>query len=239
MATMTLRDFLARESSIPSADTLSSTSAQSETGPQSNSASESRLAIWLREHGPIAGGKGNTTAQTGATQALQQADTLGNQSAAAYGALMPELEAQAANPSGIAPADLAAQNTQAMQGAGGSQAAAVGQGKLQEARTKNPGSARAAIASSSRGAGEELGRRGLQIQTNNANVKNQQRSQALGEEGGVLGTTTGAIAPNFNATAANANANTEAENAGWDWAKYILDPAMAGSAAGAAAAAGQ
>jgi hypothetical protein len=178
----------------------------------------------------IKGGKGNSTANAASTAALNQANTLAGESNAAYSALMPELQAQAANPPGVAPADLAAQTTEAMEGAGGTQAAGVGAGKLQEARTKNPGSSRAAIASSSRGAGEELGRRGLQIQTNNAGLKNQQRSQALGEEGGVFGTATGATAPNFNATASNVNANTNAENEGWDWAKFILDPAMASGA---------
>ena len=157
------------------ADTFKSTSTPSATGPASSSGS--RLAEWLRVHGTIRGGKGSATATAASQNALANSNTLQNESLNSYNALMPELQTMAAHPPGTAPADLAAQSTEAMQGAGGSQGAAVGQGALLEGRTKNPGSARAAIASSSRGAGEELGRRGLQIRTNDAALKAKQQQE--------------------------------------------------------------
>lgn len=184
-------------------------------------------------------GKGNNTASTAATQALGQANTLGNESQASYNALMPELQGFAANPPGEAPADIAAQTTEAMEGAGGTQAGATGAGALQESRTNNPGSARAAIASSSRGAGEQLSRRGLGIQTNNAQIKRGQQSEGLSGLQGAYGTSTGGSNQAFGETANNVNANTQAANEDWNWARTLLDPAMSGgSSAGAAALGG-
>lgn len=143
--------------------------------------------------------------------------------------MVPELESTLINPQGYAPADLAAQTTEAMQGAGGTQAAGVGQGALLEQRTKNPGSARAAIASSSRGAGEELGRRGLGVQTANAGLKEKQRAGAQSELGGVYGTQVGGTAPALGAVASNVNANTNAANQqfnqDFDWTKLGLQGA--------------
>ena len=226
---MRLKALSRPESSIALADTFKSTSTPSATGPASSSGS--RLAEWLRVHGTIRGGKGSATATAASQNALANSNTLQNESLNSYNALMPELQTMAAHPPGTAPADLAAQSTEAMQGAGGSQGAAVGQGALLEGRTKNPGSARAAIASSSRGAGEELGRRGLQIQTNDAALKAKQQGAALGELGSTYATATGGGNAALGQVASNVNANTNAANQQWDWARTILDPAMSGASA--------
>ena len=84
-----------------------------------------------------------------------------------------------------------------MEGAGGTQAAAVGSGALRAARTRNSGGAAASTAASSRAAGEELSRANLKTNLANEEEKQQQRSQALGEEGSLFGTTTGAANQRF------------------------------------------
>lgn len=127
---------------------------------------------------------------------------------------------------------MAAMRTEAEQGAGGGQAAAVGQGALLGARTRNKGAAAEAVADASRGAGQQLSNSGLRVQTENAGLKNQQRQSALSGLTGLTGMETQASNNALGEVAPNANANTNAANQSWDWAHYLLDPAI--SAAGSA-----
>jgi len=178
--------------------------------------------------------RGSQQANAAAT-AAQGISTQNNANAQAlYGALAPELESQMANPAGISPADLAKMDTASKQTAGGSQAAAQGAGSLLASRTRNAGTASAAIADSTRTAGQNLSRATLGTQLANAEMKQREREAATGELGGLLGMTTGASVGALGQVANNVNANTNAENASWDWAKYIMDPMMsaAGSTAG-------
>jgi len=168
-------------------------------------------------------GKGSNVANSASINALNQANALTGASQATAASLLPEVEAQAAAPPGYSPVDEAAMLTRAEQGAGGTQAAGVGQGALLESRTNNPGAARAAIAASSRGAGEELGRRGLDIQTANAEEKARQQQAALSELGGLYGTQLSTANQAFGEVPGNVNANTNASannfNQMFDWAK--------------------
>lgn len=122
--------------------------------------------------------KGSKQAQQGATDSGNFAGTLRSGASSVYNTLAPQLTAQATHPMGMSPTDLAAANTAAQQSAGGSQAAAVGQGGLLAARTRNAGGAAAAIGEASRGAGRNLSEAALGTQLKNATLKEQQRGEA-------------------------------------------------------------
>jgi hypothetical protein len=180
--------------------------------------------------------RGDTTAQSGETAALGNSNTLNTNAQGVYGSLAPTLAAEVAHPAGYSPSDEAALNTAAQQSAGGSQAAAVGQGGLLAARTRNAGAPAAAIASSARSAGQGLSQAALKIAGQNADLKNRQQQEGIAGEEGLYGTGVSGGNQALGELANNANANTNASNASWNWAKYILDPAM--QAAGSAAAGG-
>jgi hypothetical protein len=170
--------------------------------------------------------RGSQQANTAATAAQGISNTQAGNSNALYGALAPELESQMANPQGINPTDLAKIKTSNQQSAGGSEAAAVGQGALKAARTRNAGGADAAIEASTRKAGEQLGSENLKANISNEQLKQQQRTAATTGLENLYGTSTGASVGALGQVANNVNANTNAANQSWDWAKYILDPAL-------------
>jgi hypothetical protein len=60
-------------------------------------------------------------------------------------------------------------------------------------------------------------------------LKNQKMAAAKNELGGLYGTSTSGGNQALGEVASNVNANTQAANQSWDWAKYILDPAIEGS----------
>lgn len=136
----------------------------------------------------------------------------------------------AAHPTGFTPQQEANMTTAAEEGAGGGQAAAVGEGALLGARTKNAGAPAAAVAEASRGAQRELGSNTLGIKLASADLAQRKRSQALSELGGLYGTSAGASNNALGQVASNSEADSKAKEQSWDWAKYILDPAL--SAAG-------
>jgi hypothetical protein len=117
-------------------------------------------------------------ANSGTAQGLS--NQLTGNAASVYGSLEPQLQAEAAAPSGYTPSQIASQNTAAQQSAGGTQAGAVGAGGLYSARTRNAGGAQAAIGSASRAAGANLSKAAVGTQVNNANLQQSQRQSALG-----------------------------------------------------------
>ena len=164
---------------------------------------------------------GNSLSQTGA-----------NNAASLYGTLSPELSTMAVNPQGINPADMAKIQTSNMQGAGGSNAAAVGQGSLLAARTKNAGTADAAIAKSNESAGQQLSKDNLSAQTENQQLKNQQQQAGVKGLEGLYGTNEGEALGGLEAS------NAALKNAGsvplsfWD--QYLLQAQKSASQAAAA-----
>ena len=163
--------------------------------------------------------RGNAAAQTAANSAISISGQSNTNAESLYGTLAPQLEAEAAHPAGFAPTDLAAMNTAAQQSAGGSEGAAVGQGALRAARTRNAGAADAAIAQSGRQAGQELSKGALGTQIANSNLKNTQQQHALTELGNLYGQNLGESVGALGEVAPNINANTNAEQATWDWTK--------------------
>ena len=161
------------------------------------------------------------------SQEAQGAARLGLSTAkSGYGTLMPELRSDIINPTGMTEQDIARATTAAQQSAGGATAGATGQGALLAGRTRNPGSAQAAVAQSARNAGEELQKNALGVRLADAELKQDKRSRAMGMLGQAAGEGLGAVAPSVQADAA-------AKEASWGWAKHILGPVL-GAAGGAA-----
>lgn len=165
--------------------------------------------------------RGSETANTAAQSAQNISSQAGGTANQLFSTLAPELEAESAHPAGFDPATMAAMKTEGQQSAGGSVAAAVGQGGLQAARTRNAGGADAAIADSVRGAGRQLSQGVLGTQIANARLKQQQQEGARGALQGLYGTNFGGSIGALGQVASNVNANTEAENASWDWTKGL------------------
>ena len=156
---------------------------------------------------------------------------------AIYSDIAPTLESTLANPQGFSPADEAAMETGAQQSAGGSQAAAVGQGALLDARTRNAGAAGKSISDASRGAGEQLSKNLLGIRGANAKLKQQQQNTAISGLEGLYGTGVQGGNAALGEVAPLVQANTGAINASYDPFTDILNPLIGatGSAAGGGA----
>lgn len=182
--------------------------------------------------------RGNAEAQAGARNALSSAQNLQGQSGSLYSTLAPALTADVTHPTGMTPEEKAAANTAAQQSAGGGEAAAVGQGALMAQRTRNAGAPDAAIGEAARGAGRNLSTAALNTELEDTALKQRKEAAAKGEMGSLYGISTGAGNQALGQVASNVNANTNAANESWDWAKYILDPAMQAAGQGAGLAAG-
>ncbi len=178
--------------------------------------------------------RGDATARQAETSGVNYSQNLQGQQNQLYSTLAPTLQQDIAHPVGLNPYEKAQANTAAQESAGGSQAAAVGQGALQAQRTRNAGTADAAIGEGSRGAGRNLSRAALGTELQDSAMKQQKQQAAKGELASLYGVATPGGSAALNSVANNSNANTNAANASWNWAKYILDPALqaGGSAAG-------
>ncbi len=170
--------------------------------------------------------RGDSTARAGETQALSNSQTSSGNAAQTFSQLAPAISGDITHPSGYAPADLAKMNTEAQQTAGGTQAAAVGQGGLQTARTRNKGGTDAAIGQAATSAGQGLSQAALRISGKNADVKQDQRSRALSEAGGLYGTSLGGANSSLNAVAGLSDADTNAKNASWNFMRYVGTPLL-------------
>jgi len=181
-------------------------------------------------------GRGDITAQSGETQALQNSNALGGRASGVFNTLAPSLIADLAHPAGYNPMQKAEMNTAAQQSAGGSQAAATGQGGLLAARTNNAGAAQGAIADSARAAENSLANSALKISGQNADLQQHQHDLAAQELGNLYGTTEGQSTANLGQISGLSNANTNANDASWNWMRYGVQPVLqAGAQAGAAA----
>lgn len=178
----------------------------------------------------------SAAANTAATSAQDEFNALENNASSLYSTLTPQLQAEAAAPPGYDPATMARIKTSNMQTAGGSNAGAVGQGALLAARTRNAGAPAAAIGASTRRAGEELGSENLKTELSNADLQEKQRQEGLSGLSNLYGEQLQAGNQALGIVPSAVNANTNAENESYDWARYLLDPALAaGGQTGAAA----
>ena len=117
-----------------------------------------------------------------------QFKNLSDNAANIYGSLEPTLAAEAAHPTGYTPEQKSAMNTAAQQSAGGSTAAAIGQGRLYDMRTHNAGGAKAAIGEGIRNAGANLSNSALNTEMADANMAQHNRQAATAGLQGLYGT---------------------------------------------------
>jgi hypothetical protein len=102
--------------------------------------------------------------------------------------VVPELQQQSKNPTGIAPTDLNAMKTSAAESAGGATAAADSQAKLRAARTGNTAGISTALDENARNRARVMSDANLKIAGENAQVKQTQQSNAERELGQLYGT---------------------------------------------------
>ena len=116
---------------------------------------------------------------------------LNSHASSLYGFLDPTLEAQATNPQGYTPTQMADMNTASQQSLGGATGAVTGQANLTAARTRNAGGFQGAIGTGTRDAMKQDSQNAVQIQANQANLQQQQKQQALSALQGLYGTDLG------------------------------------------------
>lgn len=140
--------------------------------------------------------------------------------------LVPTLQSTLANPQGINPTDMARIRTSNKQGAGGSAAAAVGDGALRAARTRNAGAMPAAVAEGVRHAGEQLSQADLAADLEDQKLKQVQRAGAQQGLQGLYGQTLAGGNDSLGQVAPLVNADTNAAHQSWDWAGSLFNPLM-------------
>jgi hypothetical protein len=148
--------------------------------------------------------------------------------------LTPALTAEAVNPQGYSPNQMASMTTGAEQTAGGANAGATGGALLRAARTRNVGAAPAAIGQANQQGGQELSQINAGIQKSNANLQQQQRQQGLSGLESLYGENVNA---GENALGLSNSALGTAGNLKNFWQQYLLS-AMSGAQQAAAAGAG-
>lgn len=180
--------------------------------------------------------RGSDQANAASTNAVGQNQQLFGGGQSLYGTLAPQLTAQAAAPPGFGKENLARLDTAAQQSAGGGQAAAVGQGALEDSRTRNAGGSGMALAKAARESGKRLTDATLQTRIADEGLKEQQRSTAQKGLEGLYGVNVQGAGEASGNVARNVQANANQEDASWGWARNILQPVLAaGAKAGSAA----
>jgi hypothetical protein len=91
-------------------------------------------------------------------------------------------------------------------------------------RTRNAGTADAAIQGSAQAGGRTLANAALGTEMADEALKQRKQAAAKGEMGNLYGIQTGGANNALGETAANVNANTNAAEQSWNWAKYLVDP---------------
>ncbi len=170
--------------------------------------------------------RGSDQANATATAGVGQNAGLYGGGQALAGVLAPQLIAQSANPQGFGQKGLADITTANEQSAGGGQAAAVGQGALEDSRTRNAGGSGMALAKAARESGKNLSNATLQTNIANEGLKEQQREGAQKGLQGLYGTDITGSQQAAGNVAANVDANAKQEDASWSWAKNILAPVL-------------
>jgi len=170
--------------------------------------------------------RGSDQANAASRNAVGQNSTLFGGGQGLFNTLAPQLTAEAANPQGFGAPTLARLETANQESAGGGQAAATGQAALEDSRTRNAGGSGMALSKAARESGKTLAQSTLQTNLANEQLKEQQRSHAQSELGGLYGTNVSGGNAALGEVASNVNANANQEDASWGWAKNILAPTL-------------
>lgn len=159
------------------------------------------------------------SAQNQAGQATNQAfSTAGNYGAKAGqigSSVIPTLERDVTNAPGFNPTDVNAMLVAGEQGAGGAASGVTGQAGLEAARTRNSGATSSVLDQAMRRKGQILSQNALDVQGQNAKLKQSQRSQALSGLEGMYGTDVGAQLKSMGLIAPDINSEVNAGKSGW------------------------
>lgn len=149
-------------------------------------------------------------------------DVAGGRSSQVYDTLFPTLQNEVTNPQGYDPSDIAAMNTAVGQSTGGATAAAVGAGDLEASRTGNKGDYQTSIDDSAREGARLSAQKALEVQGNNADLKQRNRQMGIAGLGSLFGEESGrqlnALNVGNNAIGEGnsaINAGVNAGNSGW------------------------
>ena len=129
--------------------------------------------------------------------------------------IIPGLERDTRTPPGLSPADLATMQQRALETAGGSAGATRGVLATRAARLRNPAGVTAGMSAATEGASRAGGKAVEDILSENALIKEKQRSQAFGELGGLYGTDISGATKAMGVEAEDINAAAQAEKEGW------------------------
>lgn len=158
----------------------------------------------------------------------------GGQSDQLYNSLLPTYQAEATNPQGYAPQDLAAMNSASSQSLGGALGAVEGEGNLAAARTRNQGSFAPVVGEAAREAMRQHSQNALGIQGQNAMLKEMNRQAGISGEAGLEGEKQNELLSSLGLGTQATNAGTQAGQSGWFQQMLGLINAGANAAKGAA-----
>lgn len=147
--------------------------------------------------------------------ALTTAGSLGSTAAGIGGQLIPGLEKQAANPPGMNPNDLANEQAQSQEAAGGTAGALKGALATRAMRMGNPANLNATAAAVGQGASRAEGQATQDVLSANAGLKEKQRSGAQSGLEGLYGTDTRGMVDAMGLAPQDINAGTNADKVGW------------------------
>lgn len=154
-------------------------------------------------------------AKAGAGTATGNASQYGNTAGQVGGTLIPTLTQQATNPQGLSPTDLNNELVAGEQAAGGATGAINDKAALTAERTNNTGNLSALMDQAARRQGQTLSQNALGVQSQNANLKQQQQQSALKGLEGMYGTDVGAQLKSMGISDEDLNTALSAGKSGW------------------------
>lgn len=154
-------------------------------------------------------------AKTGMDLATSTAGNYGSQATNIGGALVPQLQKQATNPTGYTPTQQNNMLVAGEQGAGGANAGITGQAALTAARTHNNGALSGVLDSAARMKQQTLSQNALGVQNKQADLQQKQMSDAQKELAGLYGTDVNADLKAQSLVPEDINAANNAAQSGW------------------------
>lgn len=154
-------------------------------------------------------------AKTGMDTATSTANGLGSQATSIGGALVPQLQKEATNPTGYTPTQQNNMLVAGEQGAGGANAGIVGQAGLTAARTHNNGALSGVLDSAARAKTQQLSTNALGVQNRQADLQQKQMADAQKQLGGLYGEDVNADIKAQSLVPEDINAANSAAQSGW------------------------
>lgn len=170
--------------------------------------------LLLQDRSAQAAAKANEKAATNAgTTATNTAGGYGSGAAGIGGTLVPALTQEATHPQGFNPTDINNMLVSGEQGAGGANSGITGEAALHGMRTRNAGGFTGALDQAARIKGQQLSGNALNVQNENANLKQKQQQAGLAGLQGMYGTDVSAQLKAMGLVPEDINAGTNATNA--------------------------